>query len=204
MVGGSGLYIKAFCEGLDEISEIDLSIRNDIIKSFKENGLTWLQEEVKKKDPEFWLIAEQKNPQRLMRALEVINSTGKPINYFRQNKKQIRPFKIFKTGIEISKEQLHKNIEIRVDKMITAGLVEEVEALKDYQHKNALQTVGYSEIYSYLNGKLTLEKAVEKIKIYTNRYAKRQLTWFKKDKEFKWANSINLKAFIRSNTFLSK
>lgn len=186
MVGGTGLYIKAFCEGLDAIPEIDLSVRNDIIKNYNENGLTWLQEEVKKKDAESWLIAEQKNPQRLMRALEVFNSTGKPINYFRQNKKQARPFQIFKVGIEISKEQLHKNIETRVDEMIAAGLVDEVASLKLYQHLNSLQTVGYKEIFEYLNKNVSLEVAVKNINIHTKHYAKRQLTWFKRDAQIEW------------------
>ncbi len=186
MVGGTGFYIKAFCEGLNEIPEIDLSVRNNIIKNYKERGLTWLQEEVRKKDPEFWIVAEQKNPQRLMRALEILSSTGKTINYFRQNKKQTRPFKIIKTGIEISKEQLHKNIENRVDEMIAAGFVEEAAALKNYQHINALQTVGYKEVFEYLNKKSSIEETVKNIKIHTKQYAKRQLTWFKKDAEFTW------------------
>ncbi len=153
MVGGTGMYIKAFCEGLDEIPEIDMAVRDEIIKNYKEKGLPWLQTEVAKNDFVFWQQAEQKNPQRLMRALEVFLSTGKSITYFRQNKKQDRPFSIQKLGVQLSKEQLHKNIDNRTEEMITKGLVEEALSLKKYQHLNALQTVGYKEIFDYLNGK---------------------------------------------------
>lgn len=186
MVGGTGLYIKAFCEGFDVIPETDIVIRNEIIKNYIEKGLAWLQNEVEKKDPGFWLAAEQQNPQRLMRALEVFNATGKSINYFRQKIKQERPFKIIKTGLELPKEKLHKNIDERVDAMIASGLVDEVKLLYSYAHINALQTVGYKEIFDYLNGKCTLGKAIQNIKSHTKQYAKRQLTWFKKDKEYSW------------------
>ncbi len=129
MVGGTGMYIKAFCDGLDGIAEIDKNIRDKIIKNYTEKGLVWLQNEIQQKDPLFWQQAEQKNPQRLMRALEVIESTGKSITAFRTNNKVHRPFSIKKIGISLSKEQLHANIEKRVDEMINKGLVEEVKAL---------------------------------------------------------------------------
>ena len=181
MVGGTGMYIKAFYEGLDAIPEVDIQIRNKIIDAYKTYGLTWLKHEVQKNDATFWSTAEQQNPQRLMRALEVKLSTGKSISYFRQNKKQERDFNIIKTALHISKEQLHDNINNRVDAMIAGGLADEVKSLVQFQHINALQTVGYKEMFEYLNGKLSLDEAIEQIKIHTRQYAKRQITWFKKE-----------------------
>jgi tRNA dimethylallyltransferase len=187
MVGGTGMYIKAFCEGLDEIPEIPLSVRGQIINTYKEKGLVWLQEEVQKKDPAFWKQAEQQNPQRLMRALEVIDSTGRSVSEFRKNKKIERPFNIIKLGIDLPKEQLHININRRVDEMIEKGLIAEVSSLIPYQHLNALQTVGYKEIFDYLGGKMSLTESIQKIKSNTRQYAKRQFTWFKKDKTVNWS-----------------
>ena len=183
MVGGTGMYIKAFCEGLDEIPEIDLSVRNEIIKNYSERGLSWLQNEVEKTDPIFWRGAEQKNPQRLMRALEVIISTGKSIINFRKNIKTQRPFAIEKIGINLSKEQLYINIETRIDEMIKQGLIDEARGLYLYKNINALQTVGYKEVFNFLDQNITLSEAIEQIKTNTKRYAKRQLTWFKKDRD---------------------
>jgi tRNA dimethylallyltransferase len=186
MVGGTGMYIKAFCEGLDEIPEVDISIRNSIKKNYEEKGLKWLQQEVEKNDPLLWKQAEQKNPQRLMRGLEVWMTTGKSITAFRKNTKVIRPFNMLKFGIELSKEQLHSNIEKRTDNMMQAGLVDEVKSLYPYKNINALQAVGYKEIFNYLDGFYNLNEAVQRIKTNTKQYAKRQITWFKKDKEIKW------------------
>jgi tRNA dimethylallyltransferase len=186
MVGGTGMYIKAFCDGLDEIPGIELSVRNSIINMYKDKGLMWLQEEVQKKDPAFWKQAEQQNPQRLMRALEVIDSTGISITAFRENKKTERPFHIIKLGIDLPKEELHRNINRRVDEMIEKGLVEEVSSLIPFKSLNALQTVGYKEIFDYLDDKMTLMESIQKIKSSTRQYAKRQLTWFKKDKTVHW------------------
>ena len=208
MVGGTGMYIKAFTEGLDDIPEIDLNIRNEIIKNYSEKGLLWLQNEVEKTDPIFWRDAEQKNPQRLMRALEVIVSTGKSIMTFRKNVKIQRPFVIKKIGINLPKEQLHINIETRVDEMIKQGLIDEVRTLYPYKNINALQTVGYKEIYNFLDEKITLPEAITQIKTNTKRYAKRQLTWFKKDKQITWLDYndaidwflTNLKNYPRRKT----
>lgn len=189
MVGGTGLYIKAFCEGLDEIPAIDEFIRKKIIEDYEMNGLSWLQDEVMKKDPEFYKNGEIQNPQRMMRALEVIESTGKSILGFRKNEKTERDFRIIKIGLQLPKEELHANINSRVDKMIEEGLVEEVSSLKGYSHVNALQTVGYSEIFGHLDGKISLHNAIEEIKKNTRHYAKRQMTWFKKDKEIYWIDA---------------
>ena len=186
MVGGTGLYIKAFCEGLDDVPAIDPGIRRKIIIGYEQNGLPWLQDEVKKKDPEFYKKGEMQNPQRLMRALEVIESTGESILSFRKGEKQNRDFSTVKIGLELSKEELYRNINARVDKMMEAGLLDEVKRLLPYKNLNALQTVGYSELFEYLGGKIKLEEAVDSIKKSTRQYAKRQMTWFKKDKEIKW------------------
>lgn len=186
MTGGTGLYIKAFCEGMDEIPDVPDAIRKKIILKYKEKGLDWLQKKVKKKDPEFYKAGEIKNPQRLMRALEVVKATGKSILEFRKGRKAKRDFRIVKIGLELPKEELYRNINARVDKMIEAGLVEEVKSLLPYRNLNALQTVGYSEIFEHLDGKISLEEAVELIKKNTRHYAKRQMTWFKKDEEIEW------------------
>ncbi len=188
MVGGTGLYVNAFCNGIDQMPEIPSPIREKIISSYQKNGLTWLQEELRIKDFEFWQNAEQQNPQRLMRALEVFETTGKSINTFKQNQKLKRPFNIVKIGLEFSREELIKRINKRVDVMIEEGLVDEVKQLIPNKHLNALQTVGYKELFEYFDGICSLDFAVERIKINTRQYAKRQMTWFKKDNEINWFN----------------
>jgi tRNA dimethylallyltransferase len=193
MAGGTGLYIKVFCEGMDEIPEVKEDVRNKIIQQYEANGREWLQKELEQKDPEFYKVGEMQNPQRMMRALEVIESTGHSILYFRKGKKETRDFNIIKTALELPKEELHRNINTRTDKMIEAGLVEEVKNLLPYKNLNALQTVGYSEIFDYLDHKITLEKAIEQIKTNTRQYAKRQMTWFKKDKEINWIERSRIK-----------
>ncbi len=196
MVGGTGLYIKAFCEGLDTIPAIDPAIRENIIKSYEEKGLIWLQQQVQQKDPAFYASGEIQNPQRMMRALEVIASTGQSILSFRKNEKTERPFNIIKIGLELPKEELHRNIHTRVDAMMEAGLLEEVKQLAEYKNLNALQTVGYKELFDYLDGNLSLTEAVERIKINTRQYAKRQMTWFKKDAEIKWFAPVQVNEMI--------
>ncbi len=196
MVGGTGLYIKAFCEGLDEIPEIDESIRKKINEDYEAKGLQWLQDEIEKKDPGFFTEGEIKNPQRTMRALEVIESTGISILKYRKSKKTGRDFNIIKIGLELPKQELHKNINSRVDEMINDGLVDEVRSLNSFRNLNALQTVGYSEVFEHIDGKISLETAVEEIKKNTRQYAKRQMTWFKKDKEINWFSPTQLDLMI--------
>ena len=188
MAGGTGLYIKTFCEGMDDIPDINPEIRERIINQYEEKGMSWLLEEVKAKDPEFYKVGEIQNPQRMMRALEIVESTGQSVLHFRKGNKAKRDFNIIKTGLELPKEELHRNIHVRTDKMIESGLVDEVKNLLPYKNLNALQTVGYSEIYDYLDNKISLEKAIEQIKTNTRQYAKRQMTWFRKDKEIKWGS----------------
>jgi tRNA dimethylallyltransferase len=196
MVGGTGLYIKAFCEGLDEIPAIQTGIRTSIVTDYNNNGIQWLQEQIKKHDPDYTIYGEMQNPQRMMRVLEVKLSTGRSILEFQKNKKPKREFNIIKIGLELPKEELQRNINARVDAMIQTGLVDEVKSLLPYKDLNALQTVGYSEIFDCLDGKLSLANAIEKIKINTRQYAKRQMTWFKKDKEIQWFAPAQLNEVI--------
>jgi tRNA dimethylallyltransferase len=186
MVGGTGLYVKAFAEGLDDIPAIDEQVRNNIIAAYNKNGLGWLQQEIQRKDPGFWADAEQQNPQRLMRALEVVESTGRSITAFRKGTKQQRPFRIIKVGLELPREILYDRINSRADQMIASGLEKEAKLLLPFRHYNALQTVGYKELFEHFDGVTSLETAINAIKTNTRHYAKRQLTWFKKDEEIKW------------------
>lgn len=198
MVGGTGLYIKAFCEGLDLIPAVDPAIREQIVSNYSNKGLVWLQEQVQQKDPAFYAVGEIQNPQRMMRALEVVESTGQSVLSFRKGEKAQRDFKIIKIGLELPKEELHQRIHTRVDQMMQAGQLEEVKGLVPYKQLNALQTVGYKELFEYLEGTISLEKAVEQIKTNTRQYAKRQMTWFKKDEEIKWFTPFQTDEIIRS------
>lgn len=197
MVGGTGLYIKAFCEGLDEIPGIQTEIRSTIVTDYNNNGIQWLQEQIKKHDPDYGVQGEIYNPQRIMRALEVKLSTGRSILEFRKHKKSERDFNIIKIGLALPKEELHRNINIRADAMIEAEFLNEVKELAPYKELNALQTVGYSEIFNYLDNKISLPGAIERIKINTRQYAKRQMTWFKKDKEIQWFAPAQLNEMIK-------
>ena len=186
VVGGSGLYADAICKGFDKMPEIPSQIRTKLNEKLIEKGLVWLQEEVKEKDPNFYAKCDQKNPQRLLRALEIFTATGKPFSSYKSEKSKIRPFGIIKIGLTTERKILYKRINTRVDKMLENGLIEEVESLIPFQKKNALQTVGYKEIFAFFNNDCTLEKSVENIKQNTRRFAKRQLTWFRKDKGTTW------------------
>jgi tRNA dimethylallyltransferase len=198
MVGGTGLYIKAFCEGIDPMPIISPEIRAGIIQSYTEKGLIWLQTELKHRDPAFWAVAEQQNPQRLMRALEVLLATGQSITVFRTAEKKQRDFEIVKIGLEMPLDQLTVRINQRVDLMMKAGLLEEAQSLIGYREKAALQTVGYKELFDHIDGKISLEVAVQQIKVHTRQYAKRQMTWFKKDSEIKWydASKVSIEDII--------
>ncbi|HLF45569.1 MAG TPA: tRNA (adenosine(37)-N6)-dimethylallyltransferase MiaA [Chitinophagaceae bacterium] len=197
MVGGTGLYIKAFCEGLDEIPPTGTGIREKILKNYQENGMKWLLEEIKKKDAAFFEVGEIKNPQRIIRALEVMESTGISILKFRKGKKAERDFRIIKIGLELPREELYTRINERVNKMMESGLTDEVKGLQEFKQLSALQTVGYKEIFEYLHGNITLSQTIEKIKKNTRNYAKRQITWFKKDKEFAWFHPGEIENMIR-------
>ena len=197
MTGGTGLYIRAFCEGLDNIPAIDPATRERILRAYKEYGMEWLQSSLVEKDPLFAGKGEMQNPQRMMRALEVIEGTGQSILHFQKGGKQKRTFNIIKTGLELPRAVLIERIDQRVEQMIEHGLVEEVKRLLPYRNLNALQTVGYAELFDYLDGNLSLGQAIEKIKIATRQYAKRQMTWFKKDEEVTWFSPTGVTALLQ-------
>jgi tRNA dimethylallyltransferase len=184
--GGTGLYIQALCEGLDEMPETDTAVAAQTEDDYKQHGIEWLQQAVATEDPEFYASGEIQNPARMLRALSFIRTTGKSIVHYRTKTKKQRPFRIIKVGLELPREELYNRINTRVDSMIEHGLVAEVEKLLPYRHLKNLQTVGYAEIFDYLDGKCTLPEAIAKVKQHTRNYAKRQMTWFKKDKEIKW------------------
>jgi tRNA dimethylallyltransferase len=188
MVGGTGLYIRAFAEGLDTIPPVDQQIRNHVRQQYEEQGLRWLQEEVRKYDPDFYSRGEILNPQRLMRALEVRMSSGQSILSFRTREPRQRPFGIRTFGLQLPREELHRRIDQRVDAMIRAGLTDEVQRLLAYRSHNALQTVGYRELFEWMDGKVSLDTAIAAIKTNTRKYAKRQLTWFHRDLSVRWTD----------------
>lgn len=184
--GGTGLYIKAFREGLDEIPVIDEAVRKKITDDYHNQGLGWLQETIRQSDPLFCASGEMANPQRMMRALEVIQSTGRSIISFRNQQKKQRTFRILEFGIRLPRKVLYHRINERVNKMMKSGLLEEVASLIPYRHLNALQTVGYTELFEHLQGRSGLEEAVSLIQQNTRHYAKRQITWMNKNKNLVW------------------
>jgi tRNA dimethylallyltransferase len=186
MVGGSGLYVKAICEGFDEVPTASSEIRNRLNAEFEEHGIAYLQEKLKTADPLYYEQVDLNNPQRLIRALEVFEHTGVPFSAYRKAIVNPRPFKTIKIGIDLPRAILYDRINHRVDEMAKQGLVEEVRSLLPYRHLNALNTVGYSELFDYFDGKIDLETAIALIKQNTRRFAKRQMTWFRKDKEIRW------------------
>lgn len=186
MVGGSGLYINAICNGLDDMPEIDLNIREQLNQQFAAEGIEPIKRQLAALDPKYFAKVDQSNPQRMIRGLEMVLSTGQKLSSFLTSNKKERPFNIIKIGLNTDRAQLYAQINHRVDVMIENGLVEEVKSLEVYKELNALKTVGYSEIFDYLDGKIDLPTAIDKIKQNTRRFAKRQLTWFKKDAETIW------------------
>lgn len=204
LCGGSGLYVKAVCEGFDEMPEIPAGVREKIIDDYKEKGLDWLQKKVEEIDPDYFIEVDRKNPQRLMRALELYYSSGKRTSELRKKKKVVHPFDIVKIGLELEREELYKRIDQRMDKMIETGLFDEAESLYAKRNHNALQTVGYQEIFGYLDGLYDRQEAIRLLKRNSRHYAKRQLTWFKKDKKINWSapdKVDEILEFIRNSRF---
>lgn len=197
MTGGTGLYVKAFCEGLDDIPPVSLELREEITKQYEQEGITWLQQQVAELDPLYYSTGEIHNPQRLIRALEVKKSSGHSIRSFQQGKKATRDFRIVKIGLDLPRPELYRNINQRVENMVQAGQVEEARSLLPWRHLNALQTVGYNELFDYFDGNSSLATAVEAIKTNTRHYAKRQLTWFRKDPAIQWFSSENAKDVLQ-------
>jgi tRNA dimethylallyltransferase len=193
MTGGSGLFADAITKGLDEIPDVDPDIRKQLIGEFEGKGLEWLQSQVSGVDPEYFEQVDRQNPQRLMRALEVFRGTGLKFSSFRVKKKVTRSFQIIKIGLDRDRDELYQRIDFRMDQMIASGLFDEADALFGKRHLNALQTVGYSEIFGFLEGKYDREEAIRLLKRNSRRYAKRQLTWFRRDEEIRWFHPDQLK-----------
>ena len=186
MTGGSGLFIDAVCNGLDSIPDISDEIRTKVTRMLEEGGLEALQKEVEKVDNDYYQIVDKQNPRRLQRALEVYYQTGRPYSTFRQRNVVKRDFDIIKLAILWDRDKLIERINKRVDMMMEQGLLDEVKSVYPKRHLNSLNTVGYKELFDYLDGKCTLEQAVEQIKINTRQYAKRQMTWLRKNGDYKW------------------
>ena len=186
LAGGSGLYIKAICEGFDDLPTADPATRERLNQELEEKGIAYLQQQLQSVDPVYYNEVDLGNPQRIIRALEVFESSGKPFSSYRQATVNKRPFNIIKLALNLPREVLYNRINHRVDLMVQQGLLAEVEALLPSRHLNALNTVGYAELFDYFDGKTSLEKAIEMIKQNTRRFAKRQLTWFRKDNAFHW------------------
>ena len=185
-VGGSGLYVRALCEGMDELPKTDEALRRELTERLRREGLAALAEELGTLDPEYYRTVDRSNPARVVRALEVCLQTGRPYSALRTGVKRPRPFDIVKIGVDLPRDVLYARIDRRVERMLAEGL--EAEARKLYPHRemNALQTVGYRELFDYFDGRTTYEEAVEFIKRNTRRYAKRQLTWFRRDGGIRW------------------
>jgi tRNA dimethylallyltransferase len=196
MSGGTGLYIKAFREGLDEIPNIPEGVRKNILQLYEEKGTDGLKEMMRVADPEYFRTGEMSNPQRVIRALEVVNSTGRSIFSFRNRNKKQRPFRILEFAIRVPRQQLYERINTRVDQMMDEGLLDEVVSLFPYRHMNALQTVGYAELFEHLEGRSDLGESIHRIKQNTRHYAKRQLTWLNKIKDVMWLDDRYLETIM--------
>lgn len=186
MVGGSGLYIDAVCKGLDNLPDTDLNIREKLNQQLANEGLEAIKKQLSEYDPEYYQKVDQANPQRMIRGLEFYLSTGTKLSAHLTNNKKTRSFNIIKVGLNMDRTELYNRINLRVDKMMEAGLLDEVKSLLPFRKYNALNTVGYSELFSHLDGDITLKEAIDQIKQNTRRFAKRQLTWFRKDDSTTW------------------
>lgn len=198
-VGGSGLFIHALIHGMDELPGSKEDIRNHLLDTFKTQGINVLQQDLLKLDPEYYREVDLNNPSRIIRALEVCLISGKPYSSFRTKKGKARSFGISAWALHVDRPVLHAQINERVDGMIEMGLLEEAKTLLPYRHHNALQTLGYQEMFSFLDGELSWDQAIEKIKTNTRRYAKRQITWFRRDATFLWVNPEQLMKAIQDS-----
>lgn len=196
MSGGSGMYIDAVCSGIDDIPDIDPAIREKFQKRYSEEGIEGLRMTLKLLDPEHYANVDLKNHKRIIRALEICESTGRPYSSFLKKQKRIREFGIIKIGLMGPRDELYTRINKRVDEMIETGLEEEVNSLYNFRNLNALKCVGYREFFDVIDGKITRDKAIELIKRNTRRYAKRQLTWWAKDKDIRWFQPEQMEEII--------
>jgi len=186
MAGGSGLYVDAVCNGLDQLPETDLNVREELNTLLMTHGIAEIRKQLEQADPEYYAKVDQFNPQRMIRGLEFFLSTGEKFSGYMTNHRKSRPFKVIKIGLNTDRAILYDRINNRVDLMMNNGLLEEVKQLIPYRDLNALKTVGYTELFNYLDGTITLDEAIDKIKQNTRRFAKRQLTWFRKDDQIRW------------------
>ena len=197
LTGGSGLYIDALCKGIDDLPETEISVREELNRIYKTEGIEALQKKLLETDPEYYSQTDLNNPHRLIRALEVSIITGCKYSSFRKNISKERDFITRKIGLLVDRAELYNRINLRVDAMIKNGLVKEVQTLLLYRNANALQTVGYKEIIDYLDNKISLDEAIETIKQNTRNYAKRQMTWFRRDKEIHWFEPEEFESICR-------
>jgi tRNA dimethylallyltransferase len=196
MTGGSGMYIDAVCKGIDDIPDVDPAIRQKYSRKYKEEGLGSLRVSLKLLDPLHYSNVDLKNPMRIIRALEICESTGRPYSAFLKKQKRARDFRVIKLGLRRERKELYERIDRRVDTMISHGLETEAKALFEYKNLNALNTVGYKEFFDYFEGKISKEKAIELIKQNSRRYAKRQMTWWARDKDISWFDPVQIKEMI--------
>jgi tRNA dimethylallyltransferase len=196
LVGGSMLYIDAICKGIDSMPDADPEIRAKLKRQLKEEGLESLRFQLKKLDPEYYKKVDLKNPARIIHALEISLVSGKPYSSFRTNPNKPRPFKIVKIGLNTDREKLHQRINQRVDLMVENGLIEEARKVYSQKHLTALNTVGYRELFAWFDGELSKQKAIELIKRNSRRYARKQLTWFRRDEEMRWFEPGDMKEII--------
>lgn len=197
MAGGSGLYEKAVTKGLDKFPEIPQAVREELNKEWQEKGLTYLQQELKERDNDYFSVADIENPHRIIRALEVIRHTKKPFSFYLNQEKDKRDFEVIKIGLQLPRAQIYERINLRVEQMMEQGLLKEVVELEPYRDVNALNTVGYKEIFAYLDNKHSLEEAVAEIQKNTRRFAKRQLTWYRKDQSITWFSPLDKDVIIK-------
>ena len=196
MSGGSMMYVDAVCNGIDDIPTVDADVRRQVISDYENEGLEALCARLEKLDPEYYNIVDRKNPKRVIHAVEICLSTRRTYTSFRTNVRKKRPFRIIKIGLTLERELLYSRIDSRVDKMIDDGLVDEARAMYTHRHLNALNTVGYKELFDYFDGKYTLDEAIFKIKCNTHKYCRKQLTWFKRDKDIHWFSPVNIEEII--------
>lgn len=194
--GGSGLYLRALIDGFDDIPQVSETVREELIEQYKKHGLKFLQDQMMTLDPGHFSVIDSENPHRLIRALEVKIATGLSISSFQKKKKIEHAFAIKKVGLELPREQLYQRIDLRMDKMIEAGLFEEAKNLLPYKSHQALLTVGYQEVFGYFEGLYDKDEAIRLLKRNSRRYAKRQLTWFKRDEEMRWFSPDYLESIL--------
>ncbi len=196
MVGGSMMYIDAFCNGIDDLPNVDAQVRNDLMQQLHKEGLESIRRQLKQLDPDFYNQVDLKNPKRVIHAVEICIMTGKPYSQLRTNPRKERPFKIIKIGLDMDRSQLYERINTRVLQMMDNGLEKEAENLLQYQHLNALNTVGFKELFACFNGHHSMDKAIELIQRNSRHYAKKQLSWFRRDENIQWFHPSETSSII--------